>query len=111
MSSRTFARRFRSEMGTTPAAWLNRQRLMRAQQLLEETDRGLETIAQETGFGTAAVMRHHFVKTLNVSPQSYRRAFGARRPARLSRSCRRCGTCNRRGTRSRRRRPRHPAPR
>ncbi len=77
MSSRTFARRFRSEMGTTPAAWLNRQRLMRAQQLLEETDRGLETIAQETGFGTAAVMRHHFVKTLNVSPQSYRRAFGA----------------------------------
>ncbi len=60
-----------------PAAWLNRQRLMRAQQLLEETDRGLETIAQETGFGTAAVMRHHFVKTLNVSPQAYRRAFGA----------------------------------
>lgn len=78
MSSRTFARRFRAEMGTTPAAWLNRQRLMRAQQLLEESDHGLETIAQETGFGTAAVMRHHFVKTLNVSPQSYRRAFGAR---------------------------------
>jgi transcriptional regulator GlxA family with amidase domain len=78
MSSRTFARRFRSEMGTTPAAWLNRQRLMRAQQLLEETDRALETIAQDTGFGTAAVMRHHFVKVLHVSPQSYRRAFGAR---------------------------------
>jgi transcriptional regulator GlxA family with amidase domain len=78
MSSRTFARRFRSEMGTTPAAWLNRQRLIRAQQLLEETSLPLETIAQETGFGTAAVMRHHFVKVLNVSPQSYRRAFGAR---------------------------------
>jgi transcriptional regulator GlxA family with amidase domain len=77
MSSRTFARRFRSEMGTTPAAWLNRQRLIRAQQLLEETDHALETIAQDTGFGTAAVMRHHFVKVLQVSPQSYRRAFGA----------------------------------
>ncbi|CAN5403841.1 helix-turn-helix domain-containing protein [soil metagenome] len=78
MSSRTFARRFRAEMGTTPAAWLNRQRIIRAQLMLEETDNGLEQIAQQTGFGTAAVMRHHFVKVLKTSPQSYRRAFGAR---------------------------------
>lgn len=78
MSSRTFARRFRADMGTTPAAWLNRQRLMRAQQLLEETDSTLEQIAQETGFGTAAVMRHHFAKVLQTSPQAYRRAFGLR---------------------------------
>ena len=81
MSSRTFARRFRAEMGTTPAAWLNRQRIMRAQQLLEETDLGLETIAQQTGFGTAAVMRHHFLKVLQTTPTSYRRAFGARESA------------------------------
>ena len=45
MSSRTFARQFRAETGTTPAAWLNRQRILRAQQLLEETDEGLEQIA------------------------------------------------------------------
>lgn len=81
MSSRTFARRFRAEMGTTPAAWLNRQRIMRAQQLLEETDLGLESIAQQTGFGTAAVMRHHFLKVLQTTPTSYRRAFGARESA------------------------------
>jgi len=78
MSSRTFARRFRADTGTTPAAWLNRQRLIRAQQLLEESDLGLEQIAQQTGFGTAAVMRHHFVKVLQTSPQAYRRAFGVR---------------------------------
>jgi transcriptional regulator GlxA family with amidase domain len=78
MSSRTFARRFRDDMGTTPAAWLNRQRILRAQQLLETTDLGFETVAQRTGFGTAAVMRHHFLKVLQTTPTSYRRAFGAR---------------------------------
>ena len=78
MSSRTFARRFRAEMGTTPAAWLNRQRILRSQQLLEETDEGLEQIAQVTGFGTAAVMRHHFLKVLQTTPTNYRRTFGAR---------------------------------
>jgi transcriptional regulator GlxA family with amidase domain len=41
-------------------------------------DYPLETIAQDTGFGTAAVMRHHFVKVLQTSPQAYRRAFGLR---------------------------------
>jgi transcriptional regulator GlxA family with amidase domain len=78
MSPRTFARKFRAETGTTPAAWLNRQRMLRAQQLLESTDEPLEQISQLTGFGTAAVMRHHFLKVLQTTPTNYRRAFGAR---------------------------------
>jgi transcriptional regulator GlxA family with amidase domain len=78
MSPRTFARRFRADMGTTPAAWLNRQRMLRARHLLEETNIDLESIARRTGFGTAAVMRHHFVKVLQTTPTTYRRAFGSR---------------------------------
>ncbi|WP_395243725.1 GlxA family transcriptional regulator [Agromyces sp. MMS24-K17] len=80
MSPRTFARKFRAETGTTPNAWLNRQRLLRAQQLLEETDLTLEEIARETGFRAAAIMRHHFVNVLQTTPTAYRRTFGARRP-------------------------------
>ncbi|WP_411699981.1 GlxA family transcriptional regulator [Conyzicola sp.] len=81
MSSRTFARRFRADMGTTPSAWLNRQRIIRAQQMLEETDASLESIAQDTGFGTASVMRHHFVKVLQTTPTLYRRTFAVRQSA------------------------------
>jgi len=81
MSPRTFARRFRAELGTTPTAWLNRQRLMLAQQMLEQTDETLDLIAARTGFGAASVMRHHFVRSLQTTPTAYRRTFGARRLA------------------------------
>jgi transcriptional regulator GlxA family with amidase domain len=78
MSPRTFARRFKADLGTTPGAWLNRQRLLRAQQLLEESTLGLDAVAAESGFGTAAVMRHHFAKSLDTTPAAYRRAFSVR---------------------------------
>lgn len=55
-----------------------RQRIIRAQQLLEQTSRSLEEVATVSGFGTAAVMRHHFLRVLQTTPTAYRRAFGAR---------------------------------
>ena len=77
MSPRTFARRFREETGTTPHAWLTSQRVMRAEQLLEVTDHSVEKVALEVGFGTAAVLRHHFGKARSVSPAQYRRTFSS----------------------------------
>jgi AraC family transcriptional regulator, transcriptional activator FtrA len=75
MSARTFARRFRAETGATPHDWLTAQRVLLARRLLEETDLGVDAIASRAGFGTAAMLRHHFVKRVGATPQSYRTTF------------------------------------
>ncbi|WP_309126955.1 helix-turn-helix domain-containing protein [Microbacterium sp.] len=75
MSSRTFARRFKSEFGATPASWLTRQRVIQAQRMLERTDYGLERIAVECGFGSAAVLRQNFTRVLGTTPTAYRARF------------------------------------
>ncbi|HJU97960.1 MAG TPA: helix-turn-helix domain-containing protein, partial [Jiangellaceae bacterium] len=80
MSSRTFARRFRAETGTTPYDWLLARRVTEAQRLLEEGDDPIERVAVLCGFGTAGAMRHHFAKRLGTTPQGYRAAFCHRNP-------------------------------
>jgi len=44
--------------------------------LLEQSRESVEEVARACGFGTAAVLRHHFVRTLGTTPTEYRRAFG-----------------------------------
>ncbi|MFH8223388.1 GlxA family transcriptional regulator [Streptomyces sp. NPDC018057] len=75
MAPRTFARRFQQETGTTPYRWILRQRVLLAQRLLEGTDETMDAIADRTGFGTAAALRHQFVRALGTTPNAYRRAF------------------------------------
>ena len=78
MSPRTFARRFRDTLGTTPLTWLVQQRVRVAQELLETSDEPVERIAARVGFGTAANLRQHFHRVTSVSPQTYRQVFRRR---------------------------------
>jgi len=80
MSPRTFARRFRAETGTTPHLWLTHQRVLMARRMLEEGDDPIDTVASRAGFGTGAMLRHHFARIVGVSPASYRRTFRCESP-------------------------------
>jgi AraC family transcriptional activator FtrA len=77
MSERTFARRFRDETGTTPHQWVQAQRVALAEQLLESGDLGIEEVARRSGFGSAAMLRHHFARRRRTTPMAYRKTFGS----------------------------------
>jgi transcriptional regulator GlxA family with amidase domain len=78
MSARTFARRFRDETGTSPYAWLLRQRVLLSQNLLEGGDDPIEEVARRSGFGNATTLRHHFSRVVGTSPLAYRQTFRSR---------------------------------
>jgi AraC family transcriptional activator FtrA len=76
VSSRTLVRRFHDVLGMSPQRWLVRQRLLRAQDLLETTSLSVDRVAERSGMGSAANLRHHFTAELGVAPLTYRRTFG-----------------------------------
>jgi AraC family transcriptional regulator, transcriptional activator FtrA len=75
LSTRQLARRMHAELHAGPAEWLHRQRVARAQELLERTDASVEQIAASCGMGTAATLRRHFHRTVGVPPTAYRASY------------------------------------
>ncbi|MBO0839282.1 MAG: helix-turn-helix domain-containing protein [Sciscionella sp.] len=78
MSTRTFTRKFRTEVGTSAALWLTQQRIQRARELLERTDLPVDRVAERAGFGTAASLRAQLHRAIGVSPSAYRATFRER---------------------------------
>ena len=77
MSTRTFARAFRAEVGTTPADYVEQLRVGAARHWLETTDRNVADIARGCGFGTTETMYRAFNRSVRVSPVEYRKRFRA----------------------------------
>ena len=77
VSTRTLARRFHAALGTSPLRWLLAERIRRAQELLETTDKPIEQVSELVGFGRSSSLREHFLRTTGVSPLAYRRTFKA----------------------------------
>lgn len=76
VSPATLHRRFRSELGTTPLAWLTAERVRLACRLIERGERRLETVARSSGLGTPANLRARMRERTGLGPSEYRRRFG-----------------------------------
>ncbi|MFJ3906431.1 GlxA family transcriptional regulator [Streptomyces sp. NPDC090025] len=77
MSERTFTRRFRAEVGTSPLQWLLQRRIDHARHLLETTELTVAAIATACGFGDPVALRKHFHTHLGLAPLAYRAAHRA----------------------------------
>ncbi len=81
LSSRTLARRFTEQLGTSPGQWLLGQRLDVTRVLLEQTSLPVEAIATRIGLASAVNLRRRFRKHFGTTPGAYRRTFGETREA------------------------------
>lgn len=75
LSTRHLQRRFTAEVGTPPAAYVERVRIEAARRALVECDDPVEAIARRSGFGTAETLRRAFHRAIRISPSDYRNRF------------------------------------
>ncbi|MGW0736766.1 GlxA family transcriptional regulator [Streptomyces sp. NPDC002851] len=76
VSPATLHRRFRTQLGTTPLAWLSGERVALACRLIERGEARLDLVARRSGLGTAANLRALMRRETGLSPSAYRRRFG-----------------------------------
>ncbi|MBF6170965.1 helix-turn-helix domain-containing protein [Nocardia blacklockiae] len=75
LTTRTLARRFGDQLGTSPGQWLLGQRLDAARILLEQTNLPVEAVATRVGLASAVNLRRRFRDRLGTTPGAYRRTF------------------------------------
>ncbi|RPH59343.1 MAG: AraC family transcriptional regulator, partial [Chloroflexi bacterium] len=63
---------FNRELGLSPWDYLNRYRVLQAQNLLKTTSHSIGAIAKQVGFSDGAYFSRVFSKITGLSPQGYR---------------------------------------
>lgn len=72
LSTRALERVFLQEFGISVKEFQIRQRLARARQLLEETDKRVSEVCYEVGFNTHSSFTRLFKRRFGVPPKRYR---------------------------------------
>lgn len=75
VSERQLTRIFKTELGMTPAVYIESARVEAARNRLETTDDTLERVASACGFGTTDTLIRAFRRKLNTTPTEYRNRF------------------------------------
>ncbi|APA95540.1 GlxA family transcriptional regulator [Nocardia seriolae] len=75
VSERQLTRIFKTDLGTTPAAYIESARVEFARNQLETTDNTLERVATLCGFNTTDTLTRAFRRTLDTTPTEYRNRF------------------------------------
>jgi transcriptional regulator GlxA family with amidase domain len=75
VSDRHLTRLFKTELGTTPHAYIESVRVEKARHELESSDATLERVAALCGFGTTDTLVRAFRRRLDTTPTEYRRRF------------------------------------
>ncbi|MDQ3147567.1 MAG: DJ-1/PfpI family protein [Actinomycetota bacterium] len=75
MSERSFARAFRAETGTTPAAHIEDLRVEAARRLLEGTDLTVAAVATRVGLKHPETLHRAVARRLGTTPDRYRQHF------------------------------------
>jgi transcriptional regulator GlxA family with amidase domain len=72
---RQFGRRFKTEVGTTPAEFVEKARVEEARRRLCTSEATIESVAASVGYTSSDVFRRRFESRVGMSPTEFRRRF------------------------------------
>jgi AraC family transcriptional regulator len=75
LSRQYFTKSFKATVGVTPHRWLQRYRIKKAQDLLQNTSHRIADIAIDCGFADQAHFTRVFVTLMGATPAAWRREY------------------------------------